>query len=349
MSKSTNIKKAKTSSKKRTKRLASQPLTTNSSQQLQPEVAPRRISRRRWLGWSLAALGIAGLAGVAVSSSWWNEKATSDIPEGFPSLEGDHELLSYRVVERYPHDEEAFTQGLVFHEGHLYEGTGLYGESKLRKVNLETGQAVREHDLPSHCFGEGMTIWQDKIIQLTWVAHPTQVYTPRHQGYLPEYETYPRAPFAFVYDKNTFRLLRTIESYPRGVREAWGLTHDGQNLILSDGSMILRYLDPETFQIVGNIQLRNLPTQYWHAWELNELEFIDGQIYANVFQEDFILRIDPRTQSITGILNLRGLRPSRITDFNKVLNGIAHDGTNDRLFVTGKQWPTLFEIELVTL
>ncbi len=330
MSKSTKRPKAKAKSESPTTKPDTAPKKTL-------DKSPPKVSRRGWLGWALGSLGIAGVAGLGYA--WWTQKT---IPAGFPMWEGDHELLTYRIANSYPHDERAFTQGLIFHDGQFYEGTGLYGESQLRKVTVETGQVTQRHNLPSHCFGEGITLWQDKIIQLTWVAHPTQVY-----GRHPSYTNFERAPFAYVYDKDTFRLLRTIEAYPRGIREAWGLTHDGEKLILSDGSMVLYYIDPESFRITGEIRLRDVPGKYLLGWELNELEFINGAIYANVFQEDFILRIDPRSQRVTGVLNLRGLRPPEVVGDEKVLNGIAHDSTDYRLFVTGKQWPTLFEIEIV--
>jgi len=228
-------------------------------------------------------------------------------------------VYTYEIVNIYPHDRGAFTQGLVFEDGILYEGTGLRGRSTLRTVELETGDVLRLHSLPIQLFGEGVTVYGDRIFQLTWQAH-----------------------IGFVYDKDTFELLQQF-SYPT---EGWGITHDGQRLIMSDGTSILRFLDPDTLEEIGQIEVydQNSPVT-----RLNELEYIHGEVYANVWKTDRIARIDPHTGRVTGWIDLSGLlnEEDRVQPVD-VLNGIAYDAENDRLFVTGKLWPNIFEIELIS-
>jgi len=226
-------------------------------------------------------------------------------------------IHGFRIINTYHHDPEAFTQGLVFHKGYLYEGTGLHGNSTLRKVELKTGGILKSHRLPIEYFGEGITIWQNKLIQLTWQSRT-----------------------GFIYDLQSFRLLRTF-SYPT---EGWGITCDGNNLIMSDGTAILRFLDPRKFTVVKQIEVkdRGRPVPY-----LNELEYIKGEIFANIWDTGYIARISPQTGRVLGWIDLRGLY--RLVDNGKrvdVLNGIAYDTKNNRLFVTGKFWPKLFEIRL---
>ncbi|MGB9841172.1 MAG: glutaminyl-peptide cyclotransferase [Candidatus Bathyarchaeales archaeon] len=224
---------------------------------------------------------------------------------------------TYEVVKVYPHDPNAFTQGLVIEHGVLYEGTGLWGYSTLRRVDLETGAVLQMHSLPDEFFGEGITIFGDKIIQLTW---QNQV--------------------GFVYDKQTFELLRNF-SYPT---EGWGITHDGNRLIMSDGTANLYFLDPETFQRIGQVEVRdgNVPVT-----RLNELEFVKGDVYANVWGEEKIAIINPQTGQVKGWIDLTGIYPQASQNPNSVLNGIAYDAEADRLFVTGKLWSQLFEIKLI--
>ncbi len=227
-------------------------------------------------------------------------------------------VFGFKVVRVFPHDPKAFTQGLVFHQGFLYEGTGLLGKSSLRKVKLETGQTVKLYQLPYQFFGEGITLWQNKIIQLTWKTRT-----------------------GFVYDRGTFQLLRKF-TYPT---EGWGITQDGKYLIMSDGTSFLHFLDPDNFKEVKRIQVhdRGLPVTL-----LNELEYIQGKIYANVYLTDRIVRISPKTGRVTGWIDLQGLLPA--TDRAQgvdVLNGIAYDAQENRIFVTGKYWPKVFEIRLV--
>jgi glutaminyl-peptide cyclotransferase len=225
---------------------------------------------------------------------------------------------TYRIVHTYPHDQQAFTQGLIFVDGHLYESTGIEGKSSLREEDLETGRILQFHDVPSRYFAEGLTDWGSTLIQLTWQSH-----------------------VALVYDRATFRFLR---SFPFD-GEGWGLTHDAKSLILSDGTAMLRFYDPETFRETKSITVKDhgKPVD-----QLNELEFIHGQIYANVWHSDRIARISPATGKVLGWIDLSGLLPaSQHSTAEAVLNGIAYDAAHDRLFVTGKLWPRLFEIKLV--
>ena len=227
-------------------------------------------------------------------------------------------VLGYRIVNTYPHDPRAFTQGLVFADGVLYEGTGIRGQSSLRKVDLRTGNILRVRQLSAHFFGEGITIYGNRVIQLTW-----------------------RAKVGFVYDRQTFQLLETF-NYPT---EGWGITHDGRSLIMSDGTSTLYFLDPQTFQEVDRLAVH---TRDGPVSRLNELEYVQGEIYANVWKTDRIARISPQTGEVVGWIDLEGLlKPEDRNSRIDVLNGIAYDVENDRLFVTGKLWPKLFEIELV--
>jgi len=229
-------------------------------------------------------------------------------------------VLGYRIVNTYPHDPRAFTQGLVFADGVLYEGTGLRGQSGLRKVDLKTGNILRVRQLSAHFFGEGITIYGNRVIQLTW-----------------------RAKVGFVYDRQTFQLLETF-NYPT---EGWGITHDGRSLIMSDGTSTLYLLDPQTFQEVDRLAVH---TRDGPVSRLNELEYVQGEIYANVWKTDRIAKISPQTGEVVGWIDLEGLlKPEDRYRRIDVLNGIAYDVKNDHLFVTGKLWPKLFEIELVVL
>lgn len=228
-------------------------------------------------------------------------------------------VAGHQVVRSYPHDPAAFTQGLVYLDGHLYEGTGLNGQSSIRKVRLETGEVLQIQPLEPQYFGEGIAVWRDSLFQLTW-----------------------QSGVGFVYDKATFRRTRTFKY--RG--EGWGLTHDGKRLIMSDGSAFLRFIDPTTLQETGRVEVRDAGVP---VAQLNELEFIKGEVYANVWTTDRIVRIAPGTGRVTGWIDLRGLLSARDAVGVDVLNGIAYDAAGDRLFVTGKRWPKLFEIRVVPL
>jgi glutaminyl-peptide cyclotransferase len=229
-----------------------------------------------------------------------------------------HAADGYRVIHAYPHDSQAFTQGLVYVDGHLYESTGLNGQSTLREEDLETGRVLKEVSVPSQYFAEGLTNWGNTLIQLTWKSH-----------------------VAFVYDKASFRLLRTLH-YPW---EGWGLTQDGRRLILSDGSDTLHFLDPETLAELRSVRVTDKGSP---VNELNELEYIHGEIYANVWMTDKVARISPETGKVLGWINLEGILSAvEVRSRDAVLNGIAYDSARRRLFVTGKLWPRLFEIQVV--
>ena len=222
---------------------------------------------------------------------------------------------SYRIVHVYPHDEHAFTQGLVYIDGHLYESTGIRGQSTLREEDLDTGRILRMQLMPDNYFAEGLTDWKSTLVQLTWQAHT-----------------------GFVYDRATFKMLRTFHYDGEG----WGLTHDTKSLILSDGTATLRFLDPNTFKVVRRIAVKDhgKPVD-----KLNELEYIHGEIYANVWYSDRIARISPATGRVLGWIDLKGILPKdQLSSDQAVLNGIAYDAARDRLFVTGKLWPKIFEI-----
>ncbi|GAB4517412.1 MAG: glutaminyl-peptide cyclotransferase [Amphiplicatus sp.] len=229
-------------------------------------------------------------------------------------------IYDYEVVREYPHDAGAFTQGLFFHDGHLYESAGQYGESNLRKVALETGAVVRRRDLPAAVFAEGAAPAGERVVVLTW-----------------------REGRGFVFDRDSFEPLGEF-AYDG---EGWGLAHDGERFVMSDGSPVLRFLDPESFEETGrlDVTLNGRP-----LGDLNELEWVEGEIFANIWRADVIARIDPDTGNVVGLVDLRGLR-ARFSSAEgpraEALNGIAYDAQTGRLFVTGKYWPKLFEIRLV--
>jgi glutamine cyclotransferase len=261
---------------------------------------------------------LLALVGVVLFSTTYGPKTDSGAV-GLVTVSDEIPVYGYKILKTYPHDPKAFTQGLVYYKDDiLYEGTGMWGESSLRKVDLKTGQVLQIHTLPGDIFGEGITLWGDKIIQLTW----------QHRK-------------GFVYDRETFTLLREF-SYPT---EGWGITHDGTRLIMSDGSATLFVWDPETLQEIGRIEVRD---DKGPVVRLNELEYIRGLIYANVWQTDRIAIIRPDDGRVVGWIDLSGLlapedRHARVD----VLNGIAYDAEGDRLFVTGKYWPKLFQIQLI--
>jgi glutamine cyclotransferase len=231
-----------------------------------------------------------------------------------PALAAD----TYQVIHTYPHDQQAYTQGLIYLDGHLYESTGLQGRSSLRMEDLETGRILKLQDVPAKYFAEGLTNWGNTLVQLTWQDH-----------------------IALVYDRATFHFLHTL-SY---TGEGWGLTQDGKNLILSDGTANLRFLDPTTFRLVRQIAVSDHGKP---VTQINELEYIHGQVYANIWHTDRIARISPATGRVLGWIDLSGLLPaSQRSDPEAVLNGIAYDAQHDRLFVTGKLWPKLFEIKVI--
>jgi glutamine cyclotransferase len=227
-------------------------------------------------------------------------------------------VQAVRVVRAYPHDPEAFTQGLIWLDGKLYESTGLVGRSTIREVDLETGRVLRRTDIPAGLFGEGITNWGDEILSITWQDN-----------------------VGFRWDRRTFRQTGSWNY----AHEGWGLTQDGRHIILSDGTPVLRFLDPATMREVRRISVtdggRPIPN-------LNELEYVNGEIFANVWMSTRIARIDPATGRVKAWLDLTPVAEQTARgDGNDVLNGIAYDRAGDRLFVTGKNWPKLYEIDIV--
>jgi glutaminyl-peptide cyclotransferase len=277
--------------------------------------------RRLWLAWLAALCLLAGCSAVQPPAA---------------------KVCRYEVVNTFPHDPGAFTQGLEYFDGQLYESTGLYGRSSIRRVELETGKVLQQAALPWKYFGEGITLWNGKLIQLTWQSR-----------------------IGFIYDRASFRRLSSF-AYPT---EGWGLTHDARGpqtrnpasgaparLIMSDGSDTLFFRDPETFAETGRLRVtdRGAPVS-----NLNELEFIHGEIWANIWPQDRIARISPVSGQVLSWVDLSGLLPLRDrwwgpqtpyfafgVPFAGALNGIAYDAKADRIFVTGKQWPKLFEIRI---
>ena len=270
---------------------------------------------------ALAACGGTGGSPASAAAPPEPAPAPAPPPEPPPPPESDPpEVFGYRVVREFPHDAGAFTQGLFFHEGFLYESTGLRGESTLRRVELETGEVLEQRELLPQFFGEGAALAGDYIYQLTWEAE-----------------------IGFVYTRQPFRLVREF----RYSGEGWGLTFDGEHLVMSNGSDELRFLDPNTLRQVRTLRVtadgEPLP-------QLNELEWIEGEIWANLWTHDRIARINPDTGEVTAFVDLTGILPrsfARQYPEMDVLNGIAWDAESGRIFVTGKKWPKLFEIELV--
>ncbi len=235
-------------------------------------------------------------------------------------------VYTYEIVKSYPHDPEAFTQGLIFRDGVLYESTGEYGESSLRKVDLNTGKVLQKYDVPEDFFAEGLTFLNDKFYQLTWQDN-----------------------IAFVYDTD-FKLLKEMR-YPG---DGWGLTNDGTNLIMSDGTHVLRVVNPENFQTVRTVSVFRENGQ--PLMNINELEYVKGEIWANIWHSEqptvlgkpnYIVRIDPNSGKILGWIDLSSISPEDVKrDSENTLNGIAYDEASDRIFVTGKKWRRLFEIKV---
>lgn len=233
------------------------------------------------------------------------------------AVSGKFPVYTFEVVKTWPHDPDAFTQGLIFHNGGWLESTGLNGHSSLRRVEMATGKVLQQVTVPEQYFAEGITVVGSRIFQLTW----------KHQK-------------GFVYDLDTFRFEREFDYQGEG----WGLATDGHQLILSDGSNSIRFLDPATAAVKQVIQVTH---QGKPVGNLNELEYIKGEIWANVWGSDFIVRINPRNGNVTSVIDFTGLLPaSDRKSPDQVLNGIAWDEAGDRLFITGKWWPTIFEVKL---
>ena len=228
------------------------------------------------------------------------------------------ELYQCKIIKTYTHDQTAYTQGLVYENGILYEGTGQHGKSVLKKIDFESGKLIAELSIPEEYFGEGVTIFGDKIIQLTWTSRK-----------------------GFVYDKNSFQLVNTLTYHTQG----WGLTNDGEKLIMSDGSETIHFLDPVYFNTFGKIEVydQNGPVK-----SLNELEYFNGLVYANVYQEKEIIAFDLKTGKVIKRIDCSNVVPKGFeNDMDNVLNGIAYDTENNRIFITGKRWPSLYEVEFV--
>lgn len=256
----------------------------------------------------LAAAGI--LAGCGR-----NDSADTAKPDTH-RIERTAPVHKVRVAAEYPHDAKAFTQGLVFSSGRLYEGTGRYGQSGVRLVEIKTGRVLRNCSMPPGCFGEGITVLGGKLFQLTW-----------------------KKETAFVYDPDSFEVLRSLTYKGEG----WGLTDDGKQLVMSNGTSSLMFLDPLDFTVRSSVFVRDGRNSVTF---LNELEYINGEIWANVLNSNRIARIDPLTGSVTAWVDLSGVLEGYGTSANP-LNGIAYDDTSGRIFVTGKLWPKMFQIEVV--
>ena len=271
------------------------------------KVAPRLFA---WaLSWWILGLTCPRDSPAAVRDS---PPPVRDAPPAVP-------IYGIEVLHTYPHDASAFTEGLFYLNGYLYESTGLQGHSTIRKVRIATGEVIKKLDIPAEYFGEGIIDWQGHLISLTWQSH-----------------------IGFVFDLATFKLQRQFQYEGEG----WALTRNSTQIIMSDGTAQLRFLDPKTLKETGRVEvtldgkaLRNV----------NELEWVKGEIYANVWQTNWIVRIDPRSGRVIGAINLAGLlKPEDIVQGRTdVLNGIAYDAQHDRLFVTGKNWPKLFEIRVL--
>jgi glutamine cyclotransferase len=225
----------------------------------------------------------------------------------------------FKVVRSYPHDTQAFTEGLLYRDGYLYESTGLNGKSSIRKVDLASGKILQSKDIPPQYFGEGLTDWGDTLVGITW---QTQT--------------------GFVFDLKTFE-LKSQFAYPG---EGWGMAHNGKELVMSDGSATLRFLDPKTFLEVRRIKVT---ADGIAVDQLNELEVVEGEIYANIWHTSTIARIDPANGKITGWIDFGKLYPDAGKGVNgeNVMNGIAYDAEKKRLFVTGKLWPKIYEVKVI--
>ncbi len=224
---------------------------------------------------------------------------------------------TYEIVNRYVHDSTAYTQGLVYENGFFFEGTGISGLSTLRKVEIETGKVLQSISLDEEYFGEGIVIWENRIIQLTWHGH-----------------------VAFIWDKETFTRLDSVVN----PHDGWGITHDGSRLILSDGSSYLFFWDPVTFQQLDSVRVKDKDS---FVPKLNELEYFYHKVFANVYSNDFIVIIDVASGTVLGRIDCANLINSSVSKRAGVLNGIAYDPDHDRIYLTGKNWPKMFEVKLV--
>lgn len=259
------------------------------------------------------------ILGLVICFSFWHsDYLVAFTNSSYANEKIDTPVFGYRIVNTYPHNTNSFTQGLIFDKGVLYESTGLNGRSAVKIVDLKTGKTLKSHELPDNYFGEGIAIIENKIIQLTW-----------------------RSKTGFVYDKKTLKLIKKFSYQTQG----WGITYDGKYLIISDGSAVLYFMDPNTFKVVGTLEVYG---DNGKVSKLNELEYINGEIYANIWGTEKIAKINPKNGRVTAWIDLSGLlnkedKKNRVD----VLNGIAFNSDKGSLFVTGKLWPKMFEIELV--
>jgi glutamine cyclotransferase len=263
------------------------------------------------------AVGALLVAGTLAACGTDAPSTTNGAPPDSTPVSTGTPVYSVTVLQSWPHDPGAYTQGLLVHEGKLYESTGQEGESSLRRVDLTTGAVQQKVDVARPHFAEGLVAFGGRLYQLTW-----------------------KSGKAFVYDLATFAVRDTLEYYGEG----WGLTTDGESLIMSDGTSRLRFLDPTTFAVRRTVDVVDGQSP---VSQLNELEYVKGEVWANVWTSDQIVRIDPKTGKVTGWIDLSGLLPrAERTGREDVLNGIAHDAATDKLYVTGKYWPRLFEIAI---
>ncbi|TDJ00907.1 MAG: glutaminyl-peptide cyclotransferase [Candidatus Dadabacteria bacterium] len=259
------------------------------------------------------------ILGLVICFSFWHsDYLVAFTNSSYANEKIDTPVFGYKIVNTYPHNTNSFTQGLIFDKGVLYESTGLNGRSAVKIVDLKTGKTLKSHELPDNYFGEGIAIIENKIIQLTW-----------------------RSKTGFVYDKKTLKLIKKFSYQTQG----WGITYDGKYLIISDGSAVLYFMDPNTFKVVGTLEVYG---DNGKVSKLNELEYINGEIYANIWGTEKIAKINPKNGRVTAWIDLSGLlnkedKKNRVD----VLNGIAFNSDKGSLFVTGKLWPKMFEIELV--
>lgn len=267
---------------------------------------PRTVPSRAtwlWIGMVVAIVAAAGLTAAGPFSPF--RKRTGDVQ-------------TVEVVAAFAHDPGAFTQGLIWSNGSLYEGTGQYGKSSLRRVDLQTGRVEQSVPVDAKIFGEGITELDDHIYQLTWENH-----------------------LGLIYDRQTFRIVGSF----RYAGEGWGLTTDGEQLIMSDGSSTLRFLNPKTFAVTRRVTVRGAGGT---VDKLNELEYVDGEIYANIWYSDRIARISPKDGRLLGWIDCSHVYPANRRGREEVMNGIAWDPEQQRLFITGKNWPKLYEIKVVS-
>lgn len=254
------------------------------------------------------AVGIIIAGAITTACVMWAASQTNRAPDYY----------SVRVIRSFPHDRDAYTQGLLFDGDRLIEGTGRYGTSTIREVDLRSGRVVKQFDLPADMFGEGTAIADGRLLQLTW-----------------------KSRVAIEYNAKTLEPTGRKFHY---TGEGWGLTHDGKKWIMSDGTSVLRFFDTKTFEEIGNVSVTHLGDR---VLNLNELEFIDGQVFANIWKKDTIVRIDPDNGRVTGVIDVRGVYRSRYRGYEEVLNGIAYHAKDKKLYITGKNWPRLYEIELI--